>query len=509
MRQEALICALVTVVWLLGRAGPAAAETRPRYGGTIIGALLSEPVEIDPTRSQSHADVAIVTAIFDTLYRMDGKDPNGALRIVPHVAKALPEVSENGLMARIPIRAGILFHDSTELGPSDVAGSLERLARSPLGWLVAPVRTVRKEGDAVVLELVRPTPDLAVLLSAPATSITPEGKAPTWQRAVGSGPFKLLRLDTRQRRVILTAANGHFAGRPYVNRLELGWFERSDDEAAAYEAGRSHISLRGSVAYAGHTPKYQTSEAMGPATLLVYVGFGQTREHKGITQSRAFRRALFLALERNGFRGIGTGESVVPTVHPVAVDLDGPVTRESERRARMAEARDALAAAAREAPALKDPVAGRRSTFELELVIDRTRPDDREVAEKVVAALFGLGVSARITSLSAREFGRRVRRGQCDLYIGQLPLPVPLTAHAMAAAFAAGDDAWATRQLGKAGLDMAEATRVFGQRLPMVPLFHRSLRVHHRDNVRGIRFDDAAQLPLGDLFFFGKAKASP
>src|SRR5690606_11952245 len=146
-------------------------------------------------------------------------------------------------------------------------------------------------------------------------------------RANGSGPFKLERVDRKAGRVLLVASATHLAGRPYVDQLDLRWFERGDDEPAAYEAGRSHLSLRGAVAYAGHTPKYDTGELAGPATILAYVGFGATPANRRITQSADFRAALSLALDRNGFRGVGTGERVTPALHPAPAALAGPDAR--------------------------------------------------------------------------------------------------------------------------------------------------------------------------------------
>lgn len=496
------ILAIASVLSALAR--PGAAETRPDYGGTLLAALLSEPVTVDPTRARSHAEVTLVSLVFDTLYRVDGQDATGAPRVAPHLAASMPDVAGDGLTARIAIRPGVMWHDSRPVTPGDVAASLRRLAGSPAAYLVASVRRVRADGDAVVVELSRPTPDLAVLLSAPQAGITPRGRAPGWRRAVGSGPFRLVELDRPRRRVRLAAADRHFAGRPYVDALELAWFERGADEAAAYETGRSHLSLRGAVAYAGHTPKYRTGEAATPATLLVYVGFGAA--HRRITGHPEFRRALSLAVDRHSLRGVGTGERVVPASHPVAAALGGPPATDAERRARIRDAEDALARAAQKVPALRDPVAGRRTSFELELLIDRTRPDDREIAEKVVAALFRLGVSARIVDVGAREFDRRVRRGACDLYLGQEVAAVPAPAAIMAAAFASGGDPWAQRRLAAADLTPASAREAFSRRLPVVPLFHRAVRVHHRSNVRGLRLDHAAALPFADLYFSGPAR---
>jgi len=494
---------------LLWCSAAALAETRPRYGGTVVGGLLGEPVHIDPVMAQSHADITVVSLLFDTLYRVDGKDPGGRLRIAPHLATDLPTADESGTQVRIPLRADVTFHDGTPVRPTDIVQSLQRTAQSSqAGHLLASVKAIDHRDQELVLSLTRATPELAVLLAAPATAITPGGRAPTWKRATGSGAFRLASKKRAQHRLILAVNNEYFAGRPYVNKLDLRWFDRPDDEATAYESGASHFSLRDAVAYAGHTPKYATREASGLATILAYVGFGPASTHGRVVADRDFRQALSLAIERGGFLSIGSGERVTPTLEPVASALGGTLIQPAQARARLSEARSALERAASAVPALKARSDRGVRDFELELIVDRSRPDDQAIAAKVVAALFQLGLRARIATLEAPVFAERVAAGNCDLYIGQLALPSAHADASLAATFAIDGDDWSTRALRKAPLDRAAAGKAFSAQLPIVPLFHRALRVHHRSNLRGVAFDDASLLTLGDLFFYGRLQRS-
>ncbi|HWN68151.1 MAG TPA: hypothetical protein VNM90_10970, partial [Haliangium sp.] len=142
----------------------------------------------------------------------------------------------------------------------------------------------------------------------------------------------------------------------------------------------------------------------------------------------------------------------------------------------------------------------------LEILIDRTRPDDREVAEKVAAALFRLGVAAHITALAAVDWHQR--QAGADLFIGHLALPAPGPELALAAAFAAGRDGWARSALARGGLHGAAereaARRAFDERLPIIPIFHRAVRLHHRSDLRGVALDDAARIGFADVFVFGQ-----
>jgi MarR-like DNA-binding transcriptional regulator SgrR of sgrS sRNA len=496
--------ALVLVALLLGPAR-VRAEARPAYGGEAVATLLGEPVHVDPVQARSHAEVTLVGLVFDTLYRAGDRDAQGRVQIVPHLAASLPVPApgQGATVLRIPIRPGVVFHDGSRLGPADVASSLRRLAASDAGWLVAAIDRVDHDAQDVILHLRASAPAegvdaLALALTAPAAAVTPDGQPPRPGAPVGSGPFRVTRLDRQRGRILLAAHDQHVAGRPYLDRLDLRWFEGANREAAAYEVGSLALSQRGDVAYADHRPKYETYEATGPATLLVYVGAGA----RGAMSHPEARRALSLALDRDGMRGIGTGERVVPAIDPVPAAIGGRAIAPEQGRPSMDLARAALARARRADRALETTLASKRS---LEIVIDRSRPDDREVAEKVAAALFRLGVTAHITALAAADWHERVRQGSADLHVAHLALPAPGPGLALAAAFAAGGDGWARTRLARGALAGAEreaAERAFDERLPVIPLFHRAVRVHHRSDLRGVALDDVARPGFADLFFY-------
>ena len=499
-RRGARLYPMAVIVGIgLGHTGRARAETRPAYGGAITASLLSEPVTIDPVAARTHAEVMLGSLIFDTLYRID---ESGVA--APHVAAELPRLGERPLEVRIRLREGIGFHDGAALEVDDVVASLRRTAKSRSGWILAPVKKITSADGELVIELRRETPELPALLTATATAITPGGKAPSLRQANGSGPFRLASFSRSKRRAILAAAPRHFGGRPYLDRVELRWYERGDEEARLFESGKVELSLRGAVAFSGHQPKYATDEVEGAATVLSFVGFGKA--HAAVTNHRDFRAALSLAIGRNGFGGIGSGERVVATLHPAALDSGGAATSREQRQVQVKAARAALRRAGREVTALAAVIA-RTDQLRLEIIIDSSRPDDREIAEKVVAALYRLGLAAKITALSATEFVARVGSGKCDLYVGQLAAPAPTAELATAAAFAIGGDRWAERALTRAPLDGAAAAREFAKRLPIVPLFHRALRVHHRSDVRGVAFDSISRLAFADVFMFGRPAA--
>lgn len=489
---------LIALLAALGLAGSSAtvasAETRPRFGGSLEASLLGEPAVRDPQDATSHAEITLADMLFDGLYRVDD-----AGAVIPELAAGPPSLSDDQLEVTVPVRVGVAFHDGHTLEVADVVASLKRLRRSALnGWLVAPVVDIVAQGDAVVLKLKYPAPQLAAHLAAPAAAITRGGRTPRRGRMQGTGPFVLHRTGAKAMR--LRAFDKHHRGRSYLDRIRLRWFTDPDVEARDYEVGRSHVSFRGATAYPGHRPKYRTHSLEGPATILTYVGLG--RAHPRILGNRDFRRALSAALNRRSMRTLGSGERVVPTMSPEAQALGGPRPPSSALKGQLRRAKQLLASAATQVPTLR--AGGSPPT--LEILVDRSRVDDRDVADKVLASLFRLDVPARVVELSAHAFNRRVRAGSCDLYIGQLSPQVATNQAELVAAFSAGGDSWARGKLAVAPLDLRQARAQFAARLPIIPLFHRTVRVHHRSDVHGIRFEGSGQLVWADVYRFGRAK---
>ena len=134
------------------------------------------------------------------------------------------------------------------------------------------------------------SPRVATVLALPATAIVRRGPTLVGGRPIGSGPFAIERVDPVGRQLALRAFDDHFAGRPYLDRLVLTWFDTPDGEARRFETGAAQLSARGVGVFAGARPKYPAAEVEGPAALLVFVGFG--RQHAAVTGDRAFRQAL-------------------------------------------------------------------------------------------------------------------------------------------------------------------------------------------------------------------------
>jgi MarR-like DNA-binding transcriptional regulator SgrR of sgrS sRNA len=348
-----------------------------------------------------------------------------------------------------------------------------------------------------VLSLRAPVAELTTLLAMPQLAITKSGRAPG-DRPIGSGPYSVDGIDRARRRLVMRAFDDHFAGRPYVDQLVLTWYDTPDGEARRFETGKAHTSARGATAFAGGQPTFRTDDIEGPPALLIYVGFG--RAHADVTGDRAFRRALDLALSRGGLTTISSGERVVPTRSPVPVEAGGSALDAAGKAGDIVKARAQLADAAKRVPSL---AADKLAKLRLEILVEDTRPDDRQIGERVALALDKLGIQAAITPLSAPALRERVAKGQADLWIGQHAVPVAAQLVWWSAAFAAAGDDWSATALSAGAIDPAAAHKEFAARLPIVPLMFRSVRMWHPTNLRGIAFDPMGRPCYADLFLYG------
>lgn len=475
---------------LCAMTAPVHAETRPRYAGAVTASLLGAPGTLDPVAARSHAEVSLVGLLFDGLYRLDSQ---GA--VVPQLAAALPQVDSARGVIIIPLRPAT-FHDGAPITPAAVVSSLERVRSAGLDWILNGATALAAGEGVIELRGARDAETLARRLALPQAAIAPE-RPVRGEAVIGSGPFALSALRRREREAQLVPFPEYHAGRPYLDELVLSWFHTPEGEARRFELGNAHVSLRGVAAFAGAEPKYRSATIDGPASVLVYVGFGDG--HPELIRSRALRVALDLALARGAFATLGAGEQIVPTRSPVPPSAGGAPLPPQARTGDLPAALAQLAAAAAANPRLT-PAA--LAAARLDILFDESRPDDREVAERVVRALDKLGVRAAVVAVSSVELRTRVERGDCDLWIGQLAAPA-----GEAAAWQHLALALAPRR-GRPRVRAADAARRFQAELPVLPLYFRAVRASVRTDLRGLHFDSSGLLTFADGFLFGEPERS-
>ena len=159
---------------------------------TLNVAIDSSPAGLDPHLITAFNSVVIVQSnIYEGLTAID-KD----LAVVPGLAESW-EISEDGLTYTFKLRAGVKFHDGSDMDAEDVAASIRRVqseaVASPLASRVTPITGIEVV-DPTTIKFTLDAPFAPILTSLSGIAIVPaevetnvEGLQ---QTPIGTGPFK-------------------------------------------------------------------------------------------------------------------------------------------------------------------------------------------------------------------------------------------------------------------------------------------------------------------------------
>ena len=173
---------------------PAAARTRPRYGGTLRIETRSDPLKAP--------DGIARRLIFDNLTEV-----NASWQLVPKLAVSWSSESANHRW-EFHLRSGVRFHDGSPLTAEAVAMSLAQSCGS-CGW------RVRAVGDSVIITSESPMPDLAVELARAEYAITRKDEN---GNPDGTGPFRFAATGDM---LLLRANDDSWQGRPFLDAVEI------------------------------------------------------------------------------------------------------------------------------------------------------------------------------------------------------------------------------------------------------------------------------------------------
>ena len=483
---------------LAALAATAHAETRPHYGGTVEATLLGALSTLDPALVQLARRGDRRSLLFDTLYRIG---PDGVA--VPHIAAAMPVLDRGSHDRAHPDPQG---HPAPGRQRAHAAGR-RRVARSraherrcEVGPRVGEVGQRRSRcgrASSCTGDPARAADELATLLALPQTAITKGGRASGKVIGIGPVPDRVARCAAPParaqgvRRSLRGPAVHRRARAALVRHARRRGAPVRDRQRAAVGARRRGIR--------GRAADVRAEDVEGPAALLVYVGFGRAASRRARRprvspcarrRARARRRSPASARESASCRAGCRCRS-----RPVRRRWSrarGEVAAATALLAR-SEHRDPRAGAAVE-PDARDPRRGRRaptiarspsacSRVSTSSASTRRSPRcRRQVLRDRIAA-----GQVRPVDRSARRAGHRAGR-----VVGRRR------------SRAGGDD---TLVQARQAFDSAAAAKAFAERLPIVPLMFRSVRMWHRTDVRGLSFDASGRPSFADLFLFGDAGA--
>ncbi|UPT72888.1 MAG: ABC transporter substrate-binding protein [Elusimicrobiota bacterium] len=243
---------------------PAAALLAVKNPGVYTYLTISDADSLDPAYSYDTASHMIILNIYEPLFQFDKASTE---KLIPLIATQVPSrenggISPDGRTYTIQIRKGIKFHDGSEVTPEDVKWSIQRFilqdrAAGPSSLLMEPLlgyastrgddtkilptvwadtqKAVSTQGDKLILRLPKPYAPILTILASWGPVLSKkwavskgdwDGTEATWkkynnpaketspffEKAMGSGPFKLDRWDRKTKEFILARHETYWRG---------------------------------------------------------------------------------------------------------------------------------------------------------------------------------------------------------------------------------------------------------------------------------------------------------
>ena len=298
-RRVATAASLIAALLL-----PLLAGCQPRRpAGLLILAGRSRIDSLDPAAASRVGVLQVLSALGDPLYAISSEG-----RLEPRLATALPQLSADGLRARIPLRAGVRFHDGTPFDAAALVFSLERfMAIGTLGYQLSDrVKRVRATGPLEIeLELRQPFSPLPRLLSAIfLTPVSPSAyrahrDKPLAERFVGTGPYRLASTSGQQLRLL--PWSGYWGPRPRNSGLVIVSLSNSTALYGALRSGEIDLLLSSGLEIDHQQALHREAragrlhEAVGPS---LNIGLLSLRSDQPPLQDRRLRLALAHSLDR-------------------------------------------------------------------------------------------------------------------------------------------------------------------------------------------------------------------
>lgn len=408
---------------------------------------------LNPFAATTQVNCQLTGLLYEGLMALDEN-------FVPQAALADVVSQPDATHLTVTLRKGAVFSDGSKVTLEDVVTSFKEAKKSSrYQALLSNVSSVQVEGDGVKFKLASADGNARACLIFPvvkkSTLTDKAGKAP-----VGSGPYKLKATDTGASLV----QNKKHSTAPHFTSIVL--HHLPNNAARQYALASGEITYYYDNLSEGDIPRITGASQKVETNGLVFLGVNGT---KGKLKEPAVRRALSGLLDRGSIVQAAYGDWALASADPYHPQWD-----------RMTGLTTAINRDLDGALALLDgagctPKSGKR--LELELIFNADRPDRGKLAEQIRLQAEEAGVVLTAVPLSEEDYRARLKKGQYDLYLGEVLLSADLSLRPL---LAGGDASYGVSRSGSAAkaytsylkedVTLAEFLTAFSEDMPYIPL---------------------------------------
>ncbi|MEX1103470.1 MAG: ABC transporter substrate-binding protein [Dehalococcoidia bacterium] len=371
-----------------------------------VEGVAGSPQRVNPIfSSQNAVDEDLVQLVFSGLV---GLGPNGEVR--PDLAE-LPAISDGGRTYTFKLNPDARWHDGQRVTSRDVAFTIEKVtepgfrgdSQLAAAWLEVEVET--PDDETVVLRL--PQASAPFLARAATLGILPshllEGvsaeemeQASFNSRPVGSGPYRLESMDSREAHLV--AHGDYHLGAPLIGTIRIRFYTDYPSAIRAAAAGQlDGLMVRDGLSEAqlAEVTKLKDRTVAQPqrsAFIVLYLNNDQA-----LFSDPRVRQAISLALDRqeivdNAFLGLATASK-----SPIAPGSWAYSQQYDLQEANLAKARELLTEAGWQASPTTGILVREGGEFRFTIRVDSDEGRLR-AAEQVARQLETLGIRATVAS---------------------------------------------------------------------------------------------------------------
>lgn len=371
----------------------AAAVTKKPTDDTSFKLSYTQSDSLDPFKAKTQNNQVLASLVFESLFDLDSN-----YELVNNIATGYEY--KNAKQVEITYRTDILFSDGTALDGEDIIFSFNAAKKSDAyGNSLKYISSAEnKAPDKIVFYLSTENPYAVNLLTFPITSINNDKDG----YPVGSGRYRYA--SSAGKTVIKANVSDDFS--PNITTINLVNIAAADSIDNAVNIGNISFAFRdlsSSVA-----KRMSCAKKLVSMNNLVYIGINS---FSGITANEQIRKAISLAADRSTF-----ADSAYSGYADIANSMFHPKSKIAENIRIFSNEADT-------ATAKQTIMQSGVESKDLKLKILVNKNNNRiAVATLLKAQLEAVGFSVEIETEETKEYTRRVKSSEFDLYIGEVKL---------------------------------------------------------------------------------------